>query len=138
MSIEETSFNNDQDLADWVSKNFTEFVPGALYLPGFIIATASGKKGVPDGFAFDLPQGKWFVVEDELLRHGVWPHIAEQIVRFVVALQNQETRRLIRDNLFESLIQMKRSRRHVRYWKRLKNACFRKSKCSLRASTPMC
>ena len=31
---------------------------------------------------------EWYVIEAELLSHGVWPHIAEQIARFVVATQN--------------------------------------------------
>jgi len=34
----------------------------------------------------------------------VWPHIAEQITRFVVALQNPETLRVIRDRLFEHIL----------------------------------
>jgi hypothetical protein len=45
----------------------------------------------------------WYVIEAELLSHGVWPHIAEQLPRFVVAMQNPATRRTIRDILFESI-----------------------------------
>jgi hypothetical protein len=39
-----------------------------------------------------------------LLKHGVWPHIAEQVSRFVVALQNGDTLRTIRDRLFEHVL----------------------------------
>jgi len=73
---------------------------------GFQIKTSSGKGGVPDGFAFDFDNREWYVIECELLSHGVWPHIAEQITRFVVALKNPESLRIIRDKLFENIIKI--------------------------------
>jgi hypothetical protein len=69
-----------------------------------LISTSAGKGAVPDGIAFSFASRQWFIVECELLRHGVWPHIAEQISRFVVALQNPDTLRQIRDELFEHLL----------------------------------
>jgi hypothetical protein len=106
MAMEEVPFENEHELDEWVSLNFQDFVPEALYLPGRMVSTTSGKGGVPDGFAFNLHDNQWYIVESELLSHRVWPHIAEQIVRFVVALQNPETRRIIRDQLFEALIEL--------------------------------
>jgi hypothetical protein len=44
------------------------------------------------------------VVECELLSHGVWPHIAEQITRFVVAARNPATLREVRDKLFHKVL----------------------------------
>ena len=44
------------------------------------------------------------MIESELISHGVWPHIAEQITRFIVALQNPSTKRIIRDHVFEYII----------------------------------
>jgi hypothetical protein len=105
MSIVEAPFDNEAELDVWVSENIEAFLPGAVFLPGCRVTTASGKGGVPDGFAFNLREREWFIVENELLGHGVWSHIAEQIVRFVVATQNPDTRRLIRDRLFEVLIE---------------------------------
>ena len=81
------------------------FLPNAIFIPGFQVATTSGKRGVPDEFAFNFHDREWFVIESELLDHGVWPHIAEQIVRFVVAMQNPQSRRKVRDRIFEHLIE---------------------------------
>jgi hypothetical protein len=74
---------------------------------GFQISTMSGKKGVPDGFIFDFDNKEWGLIECELLEHGVWPHIAEQITRFVVALQNPDTLRELRERLFEFILENK-------------------------------
>jgi len=104
MAILETEFDNEKELENWVKANIEDFLPGAICIPGCRILTISGKGGVPDAFAFNLAEHEWYVIEAELLSHGVWPHIAEQIVRFVVATQNPETRRIIRDKLFEYLL----------------------------------
>lgn len=103
MPISEAGFDNEQELQDWAYTNLGQFLPNCILTPGFRITTNSGKGGVPDGFAFNLSGRAWYVIECELLRHGVWPHIAEQITRFVVALQNKDTLRLIRDRLFEHI-----------------------------------
>ena len=109
MSISEVQFDCEKELHDWAVTNIHTFLPNAIFIPGFQVATTSGKKGVPDGFAFDFRDREWFVVESELLRHGVWPHIAEQIVRFVVAMQNGQTRRKVRDRIFNYLIESGKS-----------------------------
>lgn len=104
MSIQEVTYENEKELDKWVAENIEAFIPDAVYLPGIRVSTVSGKGGIPDGFAFDLENNQWYVIESELLQHGVWPHIAEQIVRFVVAMQNQEARRAVRDHLFEAIV----------------------------------
>lgn len=104
MSISESHFDNEREIQDWVESNFSAFLPSTYRVKGCQVTTVSGKHGVPDGFAFDFINREWYVIEYELLSHGVWPHIAEQIVRFVVALQNPATRRKIRDHLFDRLI----------------------------------
>lgn len=104
MSIEEVAYENEKELDKWVAESIDAFIPDAMYLPGIRVSTISGKGGIPDGFAFDLENNQWYVIESELLQHGVWPHIAEQIVRFVVAMQNQEARRAVRDHLFEAIV----------------------------------
>ncbi len=104
MTITDADFDREAELQDWTFANISTFFGDCILLPGFRISTTSGKQGVPDGFAFHLVQQSWWVVECELLRHGVWPHIAEQITRFVVALRNSSTLRVIRDKLFERII----------------------------------
>lgn len=98
------SFDNEKELEGWVKAHLAEFLPTDFVLNGFQVTTPSGKRGVPDLFAFDLKGRRWFVIECELLSHGVWNHIAEQVVRFAVASQHEPTRRVIRDRLFEEIM----------------------------------
>lgn len=102
--INEANYNSEQELQDWVFSNINDFLPGSHLIKGFKISTISGKSGVPDGFSFDFENREWFLIECELLEHKVWPHIAEQITRFVVALQNTDTLRKVRESLFEHLV----------------------------------
>lgn len=103
MAITECDFDNEMELQAWVCKNIHDFLGDVTYLDGFKVSTTSGKGGIPDGFAFNLTAKEWFVIENELLAHGVWPHIAEQVTRFVVAMKNPQTRRSVRDRLFEHI-----------------------------------
>jgi len=104
MAITDAPFDLEKELEGWVYGNIDTFSPGCILLPGFRITTPSGKHGIPDGFVFNFQLRSWWIVECELLRHGVWPHIAEQLTRFVVAGQNPETLRQLRDRLFEEVL----------------------------------
>ena len=105
MAITEAPFEKEKELHEWAASNIGDFLPGAICIPGFTISTMAGKHGCPDAFAFNLRDREWFVIESELLVHRVWPHIAEQVTRYVVAVQNPLTLRKIRDRLFEHLLE---------------------------------
>lgn len=102
--LTESSFESEKELEQWVLLHLQEFLGECVCLGGFVITTTSGKRGIPDAFAFNFEREEWFVIECELLRHGVWPHIAEQVTRFIVALENDDTRRVIRNQLFEHIL----------------------------------
>ena len=104
MAITEQKFDNEAELQAWAQGNIATFLGPCAYLKGFMVRTSSGKGCVPDGFAFDFAQKEWYIVEYELLEHGVWPHIAEQVTRFVVALQNPASLREVRNQLFEHIL----------------------------------
>lgn len=104
MSIVDRPFDNEKELQTWAFANSKTFFGNATLLPGFRITTPTGKHGVPDGFAFNFDIRQWWVVECELLAHGVWPHIAEQVTRFVVAARNPSTLRQVRDKIFEHIL----------------------------------
>ena len=82
MAIQEASYSSEKELEEWVKPNFSTFLASSLLLDGFSITTPSGKRSIPDGFAFDFSGRAWYVIECELLQHRVWSHIAEQMVRF--------------------------------------------------------
>jgi hypothetical protein len=104
VTISDQSFDNEKELETWAFANYGTFFGTSVLLNGFRITTPTGKHGLPDGFAFNFAQRQWWVVECELLSHGVWPHIAEQITRFVVAARNPATLRQIRDKIFEQVL----------------------------------
>lgn len=104
MPIADASFNQEMELQKWVYGNISSFFGDCILLPGFRITTPSGKHGIPDGFAFNFIQKSWWIIECELLNHGVWPHIAEQLTRFVVAGRNNQTLRQVRDKVFETVM----------------------------------
>lgn len=105
MTMYESAFEDENELHEWISENLEIFLPGTKYLRGIHIWTVSGKRGLPDGFGINFQSNKWYILESELLSHGVWPHIAEQLTRYVVAVQNSETRRKIRDHIFETVLE---------------------------------
>ena len=104
MAIVQCKFENEAELEKWVFQNLTHFLGDCMPLEKFTLVTASGKGGVPDGFVFNFVEREWCLIECKLLKHGVWPHIAEQISRLVVAVQNPDTLRSIRDRLFEKIL----------------------------------
>lgn len=104
MSITDAAFEVEKELEKWVHENAHNFFGDCILLPGFRITTPSGKHGIPDGFVFSFTRRSWWIVECELLKHGVWPHIAEQLTRFVVAGRNDQTYRQVRDKLFEAIM----------------------------------
>jgi hypothetical protein len=104
VAITDAEFDSESELQTWAFANSGTFFGNSILLPGFRITTAAGKHGVPDGFAFNFDQRAWWVIECDLLKHGVWTHIAEQVTRFVVAARNPATLRQVRDKLFETVL----------------------------------
>lgn len=91
-------FDNEAELEVVVIQNYEYlFGPNSFYLPKAKIKTADGGGTIPDGFAIDIEQKKWFIVEAELIHHNVWNHIAPQITKQILASQQTTTRRTIVD-----------------------------------------
>ncbi|MEA3343064.1 MAG: hypothetical protein U9Q92_02770 [archaeon] len=60
----QTPFDNEEELENVVVQNADYiFGPGSIYLPKRLIHTLDGYGTIPDGFAIDIPNRKWFVVE---------------------------------------------------------------------------
>ena len=91
-----TSFDNEAELEKVVIDNYEYlFGPDSFYLPKTKIKTSDGFGTIPDGFAIDIRQRRWYIVEAELGHHDVWNHIAKQVSKQIVAsLQLVTTRNL--------------------------------------------
>ncbi|MBK8698585.1 MAG: hypothetical protein IPN29_03220 [Saprospiraceae bacterium] len=71
------------------------FGPTSFYLPKTKIKTADGVGTIPDGFAIDIGQKKWYLVEAELMHLSVWNHIAPQVTKQILASQQSITKRTL-------------------------------------------
>lgn len=91
-------FDSEAELEKVVVQNYEYlFGPNSFYLPKARIRTADGGGTIPDGFAIDIAQKKWYLVEAELVHHSVWNHIAPQITKQILASQQPITKRTIID-----------------------------------------
>jgi Restriction Enzyme Adenine Methylase Associated len=91
-------FDNESELEKVIIQNYEYlFGPNSFYLPKAKIKTADGGGTIPDGFAIDIAQKKWYLVEAELVHHSVWNHIAPQITKQILASQQAITKRTLID-----------------------------------------
>lgn len=92
----ESTFVNEDEIEQIVFENFEYlFGPSSFLLPKTLIKTTDGIGTIPDGFAIDLQNRRWYIVEAELIKHSVWSHIAPQIAKQVIASQQEITRKLL-------------------------------------------
>jgi hypothetical protein len=91
-------FDSEAELEQVIVENYEYlFGPTSFYLPKTKIKTADGVGTIPDGFAIDIGQKKWYLVEAELMHHSVWNHIAPQVTKQILASQQAITKRTLID-----------------------------------------
>jgi hypothetical protein len=91
-------FVNEAELEKVVADNYEHlFGPDSFYLPKTRIRTSDGTGTIPDGFAIDLSERKWYIVEAELGHHPVWDHIVRQVSKQIVASLQPETKQILED-----------------------------------------
>lgn len=89
-------FDNEAELEQVIVDNYEYlFGPTSIYLPKAKIKTADGVGTIPDGYAIDIGQRKWYLVEAELMHHSVWNHIAPQVTKQILATRQQINKRII-------------------------------------------
>lgn len=88
-----TAFRNEGELKSVVRQQAVFlFGENILFLPKTKITTLDGVGAISDGFIVDVRNERWYLVEAELAHHGVWQHIAPQVAKQVVAMDNREAR----------------------------------------------
>jgi hypothetical protein len=91
-------FDGETELEKVIINNYEDlFGPDSFYLPKTKIKTSDGAGTIPDGFAIDLRQKKWYIVEAELGHHDVWNHISKQVSKQIVASLQITTKRVLED-----------------------------------------
>lgn len=93
-----TPFDNEAEIEKVVIDNYEYlFGPNSIYLPKALIKTADGAGTIPDGFAIDIEQRKWYLVEAELIHHHLWNHIAPQVTKQLLAINQIYAKKAIED-----------------------------------------
>ncbi len=91
-----SSFESENELENVLINNYEYlFGPDSFYLPKTIIHTGDGVGTIPDGFAIDLGQRQWYIVEAELGHHDVWNHIAKQVSKQIAAAFQTSTKKTL-------------------------------------------
>lgn len=94
----QVAFDSEEEIENVVVENATDiFGPSSMYFPKALIKTSDGSGTIPDGFAIDLAERRWFIVEAETSKHSVWGHIAPQVAKQVVAATQLSTRKILVD-----------------------------------------
>lgn len=96
-------FSNESELESIVEKHHKLlFGNDAIFLSKkMLVKTGEGRGTIPDAFVVDCQNDEWYMVEVELIAHGVWRHIVPQITNQIVACLNQSTRDLLTDRVLE-------------------------------------
>ena len=93
-----TPFVNEDELEQVILSNYEYlFGPSSVYLPKSKITTADGIGTIPDGFVIDIEKKIWYVVEIELISHGVYEHIVKQVTKQLNAAAQAVTKQKIED-----------------------------------------
>lgn len=101
-------FRNEEELESLVSKFYETIFPGdVIYIPQKFIQTSGGYGTVPEAIVIDFSSKCWYIVEVELARHSFWDHIVSQVSKQIVAVENRNTRQMIR-NTAVSLLKEKK------------------------------
>lgn len=101
----EKTFSDEAELESVVEKHSKLlFGNDSIYLSKkMLVKTGEGRGTIPDAFVIDYENDEWYMVEVELIAHGVWRHIVPQITNQIVACLNQNTRNLLTDRVLEHI-----------------------------------
>lgn len=115
----EIAYKNEQELERLaVKNNSTLFGDDIIYFDKKTKITSEAKiSKIPDGLFISLPNyndAKFWLVEYELAKHDIEGHIMPQILGFMKALQNEKTKKTIREILYQEIIQNPKSVKKIK------------------------
>ena len=89
-------FTSEDELKKMVIENADYFfAPSSFCLSRELISDKDGFEVFTDGFAVDIANRQWFIVNAALAKHNVWSHIVPQVVKQLVAAGQSTTKQLI-------------------------------------------
>ncbi len=100
----ESPFTSEDELKKMVIENADSFFgPSSFCLSRELISNKDGFEVFTDGFAVDIANRQWFIVNTTLATHNVWSHIVPQVVKQLVAADQSTTRQLIIELIIQQL-----------------------------------
>ena len=97
-------FTSEDELKKMVIENADYFFgPSSFCLSRELISNKDGFEVFTDGFAVDIANRQWFIVNATLATHNVWSHIVPQVVKQLVAADQSTTKRLIIELIIQQL-----------------------------------
>ncbi|HCR54781.1 MAG TPA: hypothetical protein DIW27_10215 [Cytophagales bacterium] len=108
-------FEREDELEQLVFENY-QLIYGdqSLLFGKKIISTMSGTRTIPDAYIVDLEERQWYLVEVELLHHGVYDHIVPQITKQVNASSNPQMKSVLRQSF---LTQIQNNKEYLQLFK---------------------
>jgi hypothetical protein len=90
-------FETERELEEIVLANYhLLYGDQALLFGKAQIKTDDGKGTVPDAYVVDLDSKCWYVVEVEMLHHGVYDHIVRQLTKQINAAASHQAKTILR------------------------------------------
>ena len=97
-------FTSEDELKKMVIENADYFFgPGSFCLSRELISNKDGFEVFTDGFAVDIANRQWFIVNVALAKHNVWSHIVPQVVKQLVAADQPTTKQLLIELIIQQL-----------------------------------
>ncbi|MBT3879512.1 MAG: hypothetical protein HON76_10490 [Candidatus Scalindua sp.] len=97
-------FTSEDELKKMVIENADYFfAPSSFCLSRELISDKDGFEVFTDGFAVDIANRQWFIVNAALAKHNVWSHIVPQVVKQLVAAGQSTTKQLIIELIIQQI-----------------------------------
>ncbi len=97
-------FTSEDELKKMVVENADYFFGSSSFcLSRELISDKDGFDVFTDGFAVDIANKQWFVVNVELAKYDVWSHIVPQVVKQLVAADQSTTKQLLIELIIQQL-----------------------------------
>ncbi len=97
-------FTSEDELKKMVIENADYFFGSSSFcLSRELISNKDGFEVFTDGFAVDIANKQWFIVNVALAKHDVWSHIVPQVVKQLVAADQSTTKQLLIELIVQQL-----------------------------------
>ncbi len=102
--FDKSPFTSEDELKKMVIENADYFFgPSSFCLSRDLISNKDGFEVFTDGFAVDIANRQWFIVNSSLAGHNVWNQIVPQVVKQLVAADQSTTKQLIIELIIQQL-----------------------------------